>query len=339
MRRWKWLIIIAALLPAWALAQDATDIATSDGKVRRPAILFESAVQKTDKAFIEMAQRGAEQARKELGIKFDEYTIGLDEDREKKLKSIADSGASMIIAVGFENVAPVIHLADQYPDTRFVVIDGIVPPSFHNVQSLIFKDHEGAFLVGMIAAMTTKTGVIGFIGGMDVPLIRNFSYGYAQGAQYVRKDIKVLSAMIGDTRAAWSNPAKGAALAKEQFESGADVVFAAAGGSSLGVLSAAHEAGKFAIGIDTDQNGLYPGTVLTSLVKRVDLAVFNTLKSSQSSQWEPGTKYLSATDGFLDYAVDGNNRQLISKAMIEKVEAAKDLISRGVLKVESYSPN
>jgi len=332
----KWLLgLVIALLPCMAVGQEAA----VEGKTGRPAIIFETALQKTDKAFIEMAHRGAEQAKKELGLKFDDYTIGINEDREKKLQMIADSGASMIIAVGFENVAPVIHLADRYPATRFVVIDGIVPPSFHNVQSVIFKDNEGAFLVGMLAAQTSKTNIIGFVGGMDVPLIRNFEYGYRQGARYVRKDIKVLAAMIGDTRAAWSNPARGAALAQAQFQEGADIVFAAAGGSSIGVLSAAHEAGKFAIGIDSNQNGLYPGTVLTSLVKRVDLAVFNTLKSSQEKEWQPGIKYLSAADGYLDYAVDNNNRNLISKETIDKIEAAKDLILRGILKVDAYSPH
>jgi len=334
----KWFLALAAFLPLVASAQEVIDI-TVTPHIHRPAILFETAVNGTDKAFIDMARRGAEQARKELGVAFDQYTIGIDEDREKKLQSIADTSPSMIIAVGFENVAPIIHLADKYPAVHFVVIDGIVPPSFHNVKSVIFKDHEGAFLVGMIASLTSKTGIIGFVGGMDVSLIRNFAYGYEQGAHYARKDIKVLHAMIGDTRAAWNNPAKGAELARAQFDQGADVVFAAAGGSSLGVLSAAHEAGKLAIGIDTDQNGLYPGTVLTSLVKRVDLAVFDTLKSSSDKEWEPGTKYLSATNGFLDYAVDVNNRHLITKEMIDKIEAAKDLIQRGVLKVEPYSPN
>lgn len=327
--RLSYFLLILAVLPWRVAAEDA---------VHRPAILYESAVQKTDRAFVEMARRGAEQARKELGIKFDEYTIGLSEDRETKLRAIADTAPTMIIAVGFENVAPVIHLADHYPSVRFVVIDGIVPPLFHNVQSLIFKDHEGAFLVGMIASMTSKTDIIGFVGGMDVPLIRNFEYGYEQGAHYVRKDIKVLSAMIGNTREAWSNPARGDALAKAQFEQGADVVFAAAGGSSVGVLAAAHNAGHFAIGIDTNQNGLYPKTVLTSLIKRVDLAVYNTLKSSQDTSWSPGTRYLSATDGFLDYAVDASNRSLISKPMIDKIEAAKDLMFRGILKVEPYTP-
>jgi basic membrane protein A and related proteins len=334
--RWNILLFLVTLLPWEVQGQDAGNVAATSPHA---AILYETAVQKTDRAFVEMARRGAEQARKDFGIKFSEYTIGIPENREEKLRSIADTGASMIIAVGFENVAPVIHLADRYPHTHFVVIDGIVPPFFHNVQSLIFKDHEGAFLVGMVAAMKTRSGIIGFVGGMDVPLIRNFAYGYEQGAHYVSRDVKVLHAMIGDTRDAWSNPARGAALAKAQFEDGADVVFAAAGGSSLGVLAAAHDTGHFAIGIDTNQNGLYPGTVLTSLIKRVDLAVYNTLKLSQNSPWSPGTKYLSATEGFLDYAVDNNNRRLISKEMIDRIETTKDLIFRGVLKVEAYTPN
>lgn len=337
----KVLYTILSVMFSWTAvaAEEPGDMLSEGPKAGRPAILFEATTQKTDKAFIEMAHRGADQARKELGIKLDDYIIGPDEDREKKIRSIAETGASMIIAVGFENVAPVIHLAEHYPSTRFVVIDGIVPPSFHNVQSLIFKDHEGAFLIGMLAAETSKTGIIGFVGGMDVPLIRNFAYGYEQGAQYDRKDIKTLRAMIGDTREAWNNPARAAELAHAQFAQGADVVFAAAGGSSIGVLEAAHASGKYAIGIDTNQNGLYPGTVLTSLVKRVDLAIFNTLRSAHDEKWQPGIKYLSAADGFLDYAVDNNNRHLISKDTIDKIEAAKDLIQRGMLKVEPYTAN
>jgi basic membrane protein A len=339
MRQWlKNLAVVVAFLPSCALAQDLSDLAANADK-GRPAILFETTTQKTDKSFIEMARRGAEEARKDLNMKLDEYTITDGEDREKKLQTIAEAGASMVIAVGFENVVPVIHLADKFPKTHFVVIDGIVPPSFHNVQSIVFKDQEGAFLVGMVAAMTSKTDIIGFIGGRDVPLIRNFAFGYEQGAKYIHPDIKVLQVMVGDSSNAWSNPTRAATLAEAQFQDGADVIFTAAGGSSLGVLEAAHTHGRFAIGIDTNQNGLYPGSVLTSLVKRVDLAVYNTLKSSQEQQWEPGIKYLSAAEGFLDYAVDNNNRGLISKEMIDKIEAAKDRILRGSLKVDAYSPN
>jgi len=340
MTGWKSLLLICAVLWSWpVLAEEALLDASANPKAKYPAVLFETVGQKTDKSFIEMARRGAEQAKKELGIKFTEYTIEEGEDREKKLQAIADTGTVMIIAVGFENVVPVIHLADHYPGTHFVVIDGLVPPSFSNVQSVLFNDNEGAFLVGMIAAMESKTDIIGFVGGMDVPLIRNFAYGYEQGAQYINKDIKILRSMIGTTREAWNNPERGAELAHAEFEQGADVVFAAAGGSSIGVLRAAHDSGKYAIGIDTNQNMLYPGTVLTSLVKRVDIAVFNTLKASRDNQWQPGTRYLSAADGYLDYAVDSNNRALISKEMIDRIETVKDQILRGLLKVQAYSPN
>jgi basic membrane protein A len=333
-----WIAVAACV--AWGHACGAAeDFELGEARAPHTAVVFEDSVQKTDKAFVEMARRGADQARKELNVKLDDYTIAIGEDREKELQTIAMTHPNMIVAVGFDNVTAVQHLATHYPDIKFVVIDGVVGPQMPNVQSIVFEDNEGAFLVGMLAALTSKTGIIGFVGGMDVPLIRNFAYGYEQGAQYVRKDIKVLRVMIGDTREAWSNPARAKILAKNQIDQGADIIFAAAGGSSLGVLEAAHDAGRYAIGIDTNQNALYPGTVLSSLVKRVDLAVFEAIRSSTDGKWKPGIKRLSAADGFLDYAVDSNNRNLISLQTIDRIEAAKDLMLRGTLRVESYSPN
>lgn len=305
----------------------------------KPVIVFESGSAKSDKAFTEAAHTGAENARNELGIAYKEYKITPGEDRETVLRKIAESGATLIVAVGFQNVMPVLKLAEMYPNVRFTVIDGIVPPLFANVQSVIFKDHEGAFLVGMIAAYTSRTGSVGFIGGMDVPLIRNFSFGYIQGAKYARPDVKVLTEMVGATRDAWSNPARGSILAEKQFLDGVDVVFAAAGGSGLGVLQAAHVHGKLAIGVDTNQNGLHPGTVLTSMIKRVDLAVYDTLKNGRNNNWQAGIKYLGIKDNMLDFTVDRHNMGLISKETIEKVEAAKELILRGIIDVQAYTPN
>ena len=305
----------------------------------KSAIVFESIMQKADKAFVEMAMKGASQAKTELGTAYEEHYIEDASKREETLKRIAESGVTHIIAVGFENVLPVLKLAEQFPQTNFTVIDGMVPPLFPNVRSVIFRDNEGGFLVGMIAAQASKSGVIGFVGGMDVPLIRNFAYGFEQGAKYARPDIKVIRSMIGNTSAAWNNPARGSALAEEQFSKGVDVVFACAGGSSQGVLLAASKNRKLAIGVDTNQNGMYPGSVLTSLVKRVDKAVFESLKLSRDNNFEAGIKYMGISDAALDYAVDANNKNLITKAMVDKVENAKDLIIRGLLDVQVYSPN
>lgn len=303
------------------------------------ALIYETNVQKSDRSFTEMALKGANQAQTERGIKYQEYAIGENDDREATLKKAADSGVSFIVAVGFENVTPVVKLAEQYPQVKFTVIDGMVPPLFPNVRSVIFKDQEGGFLAGMLAAMASKSGVIGFVGGMDVPIIRNFAYGFEQGAKHARPDIKILRSMIGNTRAAWNNPARASALSEEMFRGGADVIFGCAGGSSQGVLLAASTNEKLAIGIDANQNGLYPGSVLTSLIKRVDKAVYDTLRNAQEGTWEAGIKYMGISESALDYTVDMNNKRLITKEMVDKVEAAKDMIIRGSLEVQSYSPN
>ncbi len=322
-----------------AYAQDETeDAAPAKPSTHfKPAILFEGD-KKGDKAFVEMALKGAALAKTELHINYDEYTLAAADDREQTIRRIALSGATHIIAVGFENVVPVLRLAEAYPNIKFTVIDGMVPPVYPNVRSIVFKDNEGGFLVGMLAAMQTHTGTLGFVGGMDVPLIRNFALGYESGARLVRPDIKVIRGMIGTTRTAWQNPQRAETLAEEEIAQGADVIFACAGGSSLGVLKAAHAKGKLAIGIDANQDSIYPGTVLTSLLKRVDKAVYETLKAGNENRWEAGIRYMGVADGALDYTVDVNNQKLVTKDMVDKVENAKDMIIRGSLIVPSYSP-
>jgi basic membrane protein A len=338
------LLLVTALVAAANAQTPATidndnPVADESTVTLRPAILYNYVSQKNDRAFNQAAFDGATRASKQLGIKFEEYRISENDDREAFIRKVAESGVTHIIALGFQNVVPVLKLAEQYPDVKFTVIDGIVPPVFTNVQSIIFKDHEGAFLVGMIAAYKSKSGKVGFIGGMDVPLIRNFAYGFEQGVQFANPKVKVLVDMIGTTQEAWSNQVKGAALAEKQFDQGVDVVFAAAGGSGLGVLHSARQHNKLAIGVDTNQNSLYPGTVLTSMVKRVDNAVYGVLENSQQGKWEAGIKYLGMKENALDYAVDRFNRDLITKDIIDRVETAKELIIRGQLVVNVYSPN
>lgn len=304
----------------------------------RPAIIYLHAGNYSDRAFIEAARAGVDRAEKELGVKVTQYRIKATENPATALRRVADSGANPIIAVGYEHVMPVLSFAERYPKTRFTVVDGLVPPLYPNVQSVIFKDHEGAFLVGFIAARMSNRAHIGFIGGMDIPLIRNFQGGFVQGAKYANSSVAIETAMVGNTPEAWSSPAKAHQLAMEQFDTGADIVFAAAGGSTLGVLKAASETGKFAIGVDTNQNGLFPGHVLTSMVKRVDLAVYDTLKLHQEGKWSPGIKYLGIKEGALDYTVDEHNRNLISESLIEEVTTAKDKIINGLITVDTYTP-
>ncbi|MFO1241900.1 MAG: BMP family ABC transporter substrate-binding protein [Rickettsiales bacterium] len=303
-----------------------------------PAIIYESSTSDSDKGFIESMKRGAQKAKNELGIDYIEYRIGEDEDHADAIEKVAESGATNIIAVGFQNVLPVMKLANKHADIKFTVIDGMVPPVFQNVQSVIFKDQEGAFLVGIIAGSLATSNKIGFIGGMDVPLINNFALGFFQGARYANKKVELFRDYVGkdqNDQTAWSNPERAKMLAKKQFNSGASIVFAAAGGSSVGVLEAAEEMGKYAIGVDINQNGLFPGTVVTSMVKSVDKVVYDTLVDAFSGRWEPGIKYLGIKENALDYAVDRNNKDLVTRNIIDKVEDAKDRIVRGLIKVET----
>lgn len=327
-------VFLAALLPHASFAAESKPA----NAVFKPAIVYLYSGNESDRAFIDAARTGVERAEREFTIKVAEHRMMGSENITATIKRVADSGASPIIAVGYQNVMPVLNLAERYPAVKFTVVDGLVPPLFPNVQSIIFKDHEGAFLVGMIAARNSKNAHLGFIGGMDVPLIRNFSKGYAQGARYADPEVNITVDMVGSTPEAWSDPKAAHALARKQFEQGADVIFAAAGGSGVGVLKAAKESGKYAIGVDTNQNGLFPGTVLTSLVKRVDIAVYDSLKKSYQNSWSPGIKYLGIREGALDYAVDEHNRSLIPEKLIEEVATAKEKIINGSITVEMYSP-
>jgi basic membrane protein A and related proteins len=288
-------------------------------------------------AFITTARSGISRAEIEFRSPVTVTRMTTMSDAASVIKKVADSGANPIILLGNQYVAPVMSLADRYPGSNFTIIDGLAPPLFPNVQSILFKDHEGAFLVGMIAGKISHTNLVGFVGGMDIPLIRNFALGFTQGVKYAAPDLAVDVQMVGPTAEAWSNPEKAKALAQMQYREGADIVFAAAGGSSLGVLQAANEMGKLAIGVDSNQNGLFPGHVLTSLVKRVDVAVYDTLKNSREGTWSAGIKYLGIKEGALDYAVDQNNSGLISEKLIEEVATAKDKIISGKIVVESYS--
>ena len=302
-----------------------------------PAIVYLYSADNGDNAFINSARSGIGQAEQEFRIPVTLIRMKTTDDLTAVIKKTADSGANPIILLGNQNVTPVMNLAERYPNTDFTIIDGLAPPLYPNVQSILFKDHEGAFLVGMIAGKLSRTGFVGFVGGMDIPLIRNFALGFEQGVKYAAPDVKVNVQMVGNTADAWSNPQKAKSIAQTQYREGADIIFAAAGGSSTGVLQAADEMGKLAIGVDSNQNGLYPGHVLTSLVKRVDVAVYDTLKNTYDGTWSPGIKYLGIKEGALDYAVDQNNRNLISEQLIEEVATAKDKIISGKIVVESYT--
>jgi basic membrane protein A len=293
-----------------------------------PAVIFDMGG-KFDKSFNEAAYNGAERWKKETGKTYLEFEIANATQREQAIRRMADRGASPIVGIGFSQGSAIEKAAKEFPKLQFAIIDSVV--DLPNVQSVVFKEHEGSFLVGMMAAMASKTGKVGFVGGMDIPLIRKFQCGYEQGAKYVNPKVEVSANMTGTTPAAWGDPARGGELAKAQFAKGVDVVFAAAGGTGVGVYQAAKDSGKLAIGVDSNQNHLHPGTMLTSMVKRVDVAVFNSFMGAK-----PGVSSLGLKEGGVDYALDANNEKLVTAAMKAKVDAAKADIIAGKIKVIDY---
>ncbi|MDA0229541.1 MAG: BMP family ABC transporter substrate-binding protein [Proteobacteria bacterium] len=298
-----------------------------------PAIVFDMGG-KFDKSFNEAAYNGAEKFKSESGIEYREYEVTNPSQREQAMRNMARRGATVIIAMGFAQAAAVEIVAKEFPDTKFTLIDMVV--DLPNVQSVIFKEHEGSFLVGMAAALASKTGKVGFIGGMDIPLIRKFALGYVEGAKYVNADIEVYQNMTGSTPSAWNDPTKGGELARSQFDRGADVVYAAAGGTGVGVYQAAKDAGKLAIGVDSNQNYIHPGTMLTSMVKRVDVAVYDAFMSAKNGTWQGGFKVLGLAEDGVGFALDEHNRGLVSSDMEMKIEAARQDIIGGKIMVTDY---
>jgi basic membrane protein A and related proteins len=293
-----------------------------------PAVIYDMGG-KFDKSFNEAAYNGAERWKKEGGKAYLDFEIANEAQREQAMRRMADKGANPIIAIGFSQGSTVEKVSKDYPKLQFAIIDSVVKAP--NVESIVFKEQEGSFLVGMMAALASKTGKVGFIGGMDIPLIRRFQCGYEQGAKFANPKAEVTSNMTGTTPAAWNDPTRGAELAKAQFAKGVDVVFAAAGGTGIGVYQAAKDGGKYAIGVDSNQNHLQPGTMLTSMVKRVDVAVYNAAKKVT-----PGVTVLGLKEGGVDYALDKNNEKLVTADMKKKVDAAKADIIAGKIKVADY---
>jgi basic membrane protein A len=284
---------------------------------------------KFDKSFNEAAFNGMEKWKKETGKKYLEFEISNESQREQALRRMAERGATPIIGIGFGQASAIEKLAKEFPKLQFAIIDMVV--DLPNVQSVVFKEQEGSFLVGAMAAMASKSGKVGFVGGMDIPLIRKFQCGYEQGAKYANPKVEVFANMTGTTGAAWNDPARGGELAKAQFAKGADVVFAAAGGTGIGVYQAAKDSQKLAIGVDSNQNHLQPGTILTSMVKGVDVAVYNVAKAHK-----PGISVLGLKEDGVGYALDANNAKLVSADMKKKIEAAKADIISGKIKVADY---
>ncbi len=293
--------MLSALLLAGIIIWSA-----SQAMAFKPAVLFDMGG-KFDKSFNEGIWNGLEKFRKETGIKYREFEVRQEAQREQFLRKLASKGSDPVIAVGFGQAAALTKVAQEFPNTRFSIIDMVV--DLPNVQSIIFKEHEGSFLVGVLAAMKSETGKVGFVGGMDIPLIHKFACGYVQGVKHINSGITVYQKMTGTTPAAWNDPARGAQLAKTMYDSGADIVYAAAGGTGLGVLQAAADNNKLSIGVDSNQNHLQPGSVLTSMLKRVDVAAYEVFKTGHDGSWKAGFKILGlAEDGVGVHDYMSNNK-------------------------------
>ena len=319
-------LIAVAALGAVAYAQTAI----------KPAIVYANGG-KFDKSFNEGVSNGAKKFSDETKIAVVDFEPANETQFEQAQRRFAQRGQDPIIAVGFSQAVALEKVAKEFPNIHFTIIDMMV--DLPNVQSVLFKEQEGSFLVGVLAALASKSGKIGFVGGMDIPLIRRFECGYRQGIKYVNPKAELIANMTGTTPAAWNDPGRGAELAKGQFDRGVDVVYAAAGNTGTGVLQAAKDRGKYAIGVDSNQNYLHPGTMLTSMTKRVDLAAYQSFKAAQAGTWKGGLQVLGLKEGGVDWALDQYNEKLVTPEMKAKVEQAKADIIAGKIVVHDYMSN
>ncbi|MBS0662028.1 MAG: BMP family ABC transporter substrate-binding protein [Verrucomicrobia bacterium] len=319
------------LLRLLAAALSVATVATA--KEFSPAIVYDFGG-KFDRSFNQSASEGAERFKRDTGIAFREFEITNAAQREQVMAQLAKRGSDIIVAVGFTQASAVERVARQFPNVKFTIIDAVV--DLPNVQSINFREQESSYLCGMAAALASKSGKIGFVGGMDIPLIRKFALGYVEGARHVRPDIEVFENMTGTTPAAWGDPTKGAELARSQFGRGADVVFHAAGATGIGVMQAAMDEGKLSIGCDSNQDYLHPGSVLTSAVKRVDVAVYKAFSDARAGTWKAGQLVLGLAEDGVDYSYDEHNRGILTPAIKARLDAAKADIIAGRIKVPEY---
>lgn len=300
----------------------------------KPAVVFDMGG-KFDKSFNQGVYDGVERFKQETGIDYREFEVTNETQREQALRRMAQRGANPVLGVGFAQGPAMEKVAKEFPDTKFTIIDMVV--DLPNVQSVVFKEHEGSFLVGALAAMASESGKVGFIGGMDIPLIRRFACGYEQGAKHANADAEVIQNMTGTTPAAWNDPGRGSELSKGQFDRGVDVIYAAAGGTGVGVYQAAKDAGKLAIGVDSNQNYMHPGTMLTSMLKRVDVAAYNAFKQAMDDTWESGIQVLGLAEAGVGWALDEHNESMITGEMKDAIDEISAKIVSGDIKVHDYT--
>lgn len=319
---------LAALLAAMAWAMPA-----SAQTVVNPAIVYGTGG-KADRSFNASASRGVARFRQSTQIVVAEFEPADEAQFEPGLRRFALAGHDPIVALGFPQAAALEKVAKELTTSRFTIIDATV--ALPNIRSILFKEHESAFLAGIVAALASTSGKVGFVGGMESPLMRRFLCGYQQGIRHTDSKVMLIADMAGTTLAAWNDPGRGAQLARAQFDRGVDVVFAAGGTTGVGVLQAAKERGKLAIA-SSDKDFSAPDTVLTSTVKRVDVATFQAFAMALQGTWRSGRSMLGLKEGAVDWVPEGRETKLISPAMRKQVEAAKAQIIAGKIAVHDYT--
>lgn len=290
---------------------------------------------KDDKSFNAAALEGLLQVQKELQCTV-KYVEPTDHNSfESLLRAFAQKNFDLIISVGVAQVDAVRKVANQFKARNFVILDGEV--QLPNVRSYLFEEQEGSFLVGAIAALKSKTGHIGFIGGMDIPLIRRFEKGFEAGAKLMDPKVRVTTNFIGNTSDSWNNPAKAKELALMQYAMGVDIVFGVAGASGFGLFDAAEEKNKLAIGVDSNQNSIKPGYVLTSMIKRVDRAVYDVSRDFVGQKFSAGTVHVDLSNQGVGYTLDSYNEKLLPSTIRKKIEQIRaDIISKKIQVPDYY---
>jgi basic membrane protein A len=324
---------LMAAFAAAALAAVPTGMAVAQDDFQ-PAVVFDMGG-KFDKSFNEGVWNGVKRFMDETGAEVMEFEVTNETQREQAITRMAQRGATVVLGVGFAQADAIDKVAAEYPDKNFAIID-VYWLDRPNLRQYRFEEHEGSYLVGVAAAMASETGTVGFIGGMDVPLIRKFACGYVQGVKDTDPDATVLQNMTGTTPAAWNDPTKGAELARSQIDRGADVVYHAAGGTGLGVIRAVADEGELAIGVDSNQYSVAPGHVLTSMLKRVDVAAYDTLMDSMNDEFTSGVVSLGLEEGGVDYVANENNADLLTEDIRAAMEEAKAKIISGEIEVHNY---
>ncbi len=300
----------------------------------KPAVVFDMGG-KFDKSFNEGVWNGVKKFTEETGIEVMEFEVTNETQREQAMRRMVDRGATIVLGVGFAQADAISKVAADNPDVQFSIID-VGWLDAPNLRQYVFKEHEGSFLVGVAAAKASQTGKVGFVGGQDIGLISRFACGYVGGVKSILPNAEVFENMTGSTPAAWNDPARGAELTRSQIDRGADVVYHAAGGTGVGVIQAAADAGKLAIGVDSNQNGLAPGSVLTSMLKRVDVAAYETFMDAKNNAFTSGVQVLGVAEGGVDWALDDNNKSLITADIKSAIEKAKNGILSGDIVVHDF---